>query len=212
MHPVLRCPAAPPPSPSGSSMPRPGATLRAGHADPARSGCAFAEAAGFEPAPGRHAFLPGPTARSRACCSGRRTRAARGDPFLAGKLAGVLAAAAPIGSPTRPMTRGLPRSPLRSAPTGSCATASRRTEVRLELPDGVDGADLSRIARSGLSRARSHQHAGKRHGAGRACGCAAALAGRHGASVAHHRRRRSAGTEFSADPRGRPRRRAARPA
>ena len=61
--------------------------------------------------------------------------------------------------------------------------------VRLELPDGVDGEDLSRIADGGGARPRSDQHAVERHGPGRAGG---------GRAHARHAARRRHSTSSSA--------------
>ena len=144
---------------------------------------AFADAAGFEPKAGRHLLLPA-KAGSSACCSGSRQPDEKSkDPFLPGRLRRCCRPA-PTGSPTRRTTRGSRRSPLRSAPIASPAIARRtRPKMRLELPHGVDGADLSRIVEAVDARARPHQHAGERHGAGRARGGGAALAARHGAEI-----------------------------
>ena len=61
--------------------------VRAGLDDAA---CRFAQAAGFEPVSGRHAFLPGPDGTLAGVLFGQENDAARRDAFLAGKLAGVL--------------------------------------------------------------------------------------------------------------------------
>ena len=59
--------------------------------------------------------------------------------------------------------------------------------------------------------ARSHQHAGQRHGPGTNSKTPRASSRtRHGATIIDHRRRRSVDREFSADSRGRPRRRRGR--
>ena len=66
----------------------------------------------------------------------------------------------------RRMTRGSPRSRSRSARYRF--TRYRKAEgkdVRLELPEGVDGDDLTPHRRGRLPRARPDQHAGERHGA-----------------------------------------------
>ena len=109
-----------------------------------RDACAFAEASGFEPVAGRHAFLPGPDGTLAGVLFGQEDDNKPRDPFLAGKLAGVL----PRGAyrlPTRPMTDASPHWRSRSAPTGLPATENPRTELRLELPGSADAAELSRI-------------------------------------------------------------------
>src|SRR6266581_8094540 len=57
-----------------------------------RNACAFAEAAGFEPVAGRHAFLPGPDGTLAGVLFGEEDQPQNRpqDPFLAGKLAGML--------------------------------------------------------------------------------------------------------------------------
>src|SRR5262252_2463779 len=55
-----------------------------------RNACAFAEAAGFEPTAGHHAFLPGPDGTLAGVLFGQEDDGRPRDPFLAGKLAGVL--------------------------------------------------------------------------------------------------------------------------
>ena len=102
---------------------------------------AFVKAAGFEPKPGRHlccrqartgGVLFGIERRARvrtrscpACCRRRCRRE-------------------PIASPTRRMMCGLRRWRSRSAHIGSAATARRKDKaVRLVVPEGVDGDDLT---------------------------------------------------------------------
>jgi hypothetical protein len=51
---------------------------------------AFAAAAGFEPLPGRHAFLPGPDGNLAAVLFGLEDAGKPINPFLPGTLAGVL--------------------------------------------------------------------------------------------------------------------------
>ena len=61
------------------------------------------------------------------------------------------------------------RSPGRSGPMPSRATRKPKPKgAKLVLPHGVDGEEVTRIARSHLPRARPDQHAAQRHGAGRA--------------------------------------------
>jgi leucyl aminopeptidase len=106
----------------------------------------FAEAAGFEPKAGRHLLLPGP------------------DGGLAGVLFALEAADDPLNDPFRPgaLATLLPAGTYRFANASHDArlavlaialgsyrfTRYRKAEgkdVQLELPDGVDGNDVSRI-------------------------------------------------------------------
>jgi leucyl aminopeptidase len=109
-----------------------------------RGACVFAEASGFEPAAGRHAFLPGPDGTLAGVLFGQEDDGKPGDAFLAGKLAGVL----PSGAYR---FANAPRD-ARLAALGFALGAYRftrygkpRPELRLEPPDPADVADLSRI-------------------------------------------------------------------
>ena len=109
-----------------------------------RSACAFAEAAGFEPVAGRHAFLPGPDGTLAGVLFGQEDDGKPRDPFLAGKLAGVLPrgayryANAPHDARLAALGFGL--GAYRFARYGK-----PRTELRLEPPESTDVVDLSRI-------------------------------------------------------------------
>jgi leucyl aminopeptidase len=109
-----------------------------------RAACAFAEASGFEPLAGRHAFLPGPDGNLAGVLFGQEDESKRKDPFLAGKLAGVL----PRGAYR---FANAPHD-VRLAAVGFGLGAYRfarygkpRTELRLEPPESMDVVDLSRI-------------------------------------------------------------------
>jgi leucyl aminopeptidase len=115
---------------------------------------AFARAAGFEPQPGRHLALPGASGELSGVLFGIEPNAKpHKDPFLAGKLPGLLPpgiyrfANAP---------HDLRLAALAFALGGYRFTRYREApsrDVKLELPDGVDGADLTRIAEGvGLAR------------------------------------------------------------
>src|SRR5258708_39321685 len=107
-----------------------------------RDACAFAEAAGFEPVAGHHAFLPGSDGTLAAVLFAQEDRPR--DVFLAGKLVGAL----PRGAyrfANAPHDQRL-------AALGFALGAYRFTrygkagsEVRLELPPAANGAELSRI-------------------------------------------------------------------
>ena len=109
---------------------------------------AFVKAAGFEPRPGRHLLLPGGSS-----LFGLETAKDDHNPFLPGLLAGVL----PAG------TYGFANTPhdARLAALAFALGSYRFTRYRkgahkppkLVLPDGADGADLSRIA-EGVALAR----------------------------------------------------------
>ncbi len=85
-----------------------------------RGACAFAEASGFEPAAGRHAFLPGADGALAGVLFGEEDDGKPRDPFLAGKLAGVL-------------------------PRGAYRFANPPEDARLAAPALNDIDDLSRI-------------------------------------------------------------------
>ena len=82
--------------------------------------------------------------------------------------------------------------------------------VRLVLPDGVDGDDLTRVA-EGVTLARDLINTPANDmGPAELEAAARALAKQHGAKFRSHRRRRPAEAELPADPRRRPRRRRSR--
>jgi leucyl aminopeptidase len=111
----------------------------------------FAEAAGFDPKPGRHLLLPGPNGLGGVLFGLDPAKAP--DPFLAGRLPSLLPSA----------TYRFANAP-RDARIAALAfalgsyrfTRYRKPDdkaVRLEIPAGVDGADLTRIA-DGVTLAR----------------------------------------------------------
>ncbi len=107
---------------------------------------AFADAAGFEPRAGRHLPLPAPDGALAAVLFG--TDAADNparDPFAAGALPGLL----PNGTFRLDDPPGDACVAALAFALGSYRFARYRKrddkEVRLELPAGVDGEDLSRI-------------------------------------------------------------------
>ena len=131
---------------------------------------AFADAAGFEPKAGRHLLLPGAdgaTARRAVRPRSRRTIRTR---ICSGRarLPGLL----PAGAYRFANAPHDPRLAALAFALGAYRFTRYRKpdekDVRLELPDDVDGADLTRIVEGVYARARSHQHAGERHGPGRA--------------------------------------------
>ena len=119
-----------------------------------RARARFAETAKFEPKAGRHLLLPAADGALAASCSAWKAPTSRTRTASARARCPACCRPAPIASPTRRTMRASRRSPSRSAATASRATA-RPTQGRreLELPEGVDGADLSRIA-EGVALAR----------------------------------------------------------
>ncbi len=106
----------------------------------------FADASGFEPKAGRHAMLPDARGGLAAVLFGCEAPDARWrDPFLAGRLPGLL--------PRGVYRFANPEPNARLAALGFALGAYRfgryrsgpEKEVRLEIPDGVDGDDLLRV-------------------------------------------------------------------
>jgi len=106
--------------------------------------CAFAEASGFEPTVGRHAFLPGPDGTLAGVLFGQEDDAKPKDPFLAGKLATTLPrgayrfANAPHDA--RLAALGFAFGGYRFTRYGKSGT-----DLRLEPPGSADIVELSRI-------------------------------------------------------------------
>jgi leucyl aminopeptidase len=117
--------------------------IRAGLAAPART---FADAAGFEPRAGRHLLLPAPDGSLAGVLFGVDADAhpAR-DPFATGALSGLL----PTGTYRLDDPPGDARVAALAFAFGSYRFTRYRKrddkQVRLALPPGVDGEDLSRI-------------------------------------------------------------------
>jgi leucyl aminopeptidase len=107
---------------------------------------AFADAAGFRAEAGNHLLLPGADGSIAGALFALDPPAKRGaDPFLPGKLAGIL----PAG---RWRFAALPAEPRLAALAFALGTyrftryrKSETRDVKLELPDGVDGTELTRI-------------------------------------------------------------------
>ena len=174
---------------------------------------AFAEAAGFEPKAGRHLLLPGADGGLGGVLFGLETAdEPQRDPFLPARLPGLLPAGtyrfanAPHDARLAALAFALgayrftATASATTRPCGSCCrTASMATSCRAS-PRRHAGA-------------RSHQHAGQRHGAGRARRRPRA---RSRSSTAPSSRSivgdELLQAELSADPRRRPRRRRARAA
>src|SRR6185436_15364563 len=107
---------------------------------------AFAQAAGFEPKAGRHLLLPGTKGLSGVLFGLEPADKSVKDLFLPGRLAGLL----PDGVYRFANAAHDQRLAALAFALGAYRFGRyRKTEdkaVRLALPDGVDGADLSRIA------------------------------------------------------------------
>ena len=142
MHPILVPPGAAT-VPVRFVTPATWADIRGGLDAPAR---AFADAAGFEPRAGRHLLLPGPDGGLAGVLFGldAEDHPAR-DPFLPGRLPGLL----PKGTYRFVDSPGDGRLAALAFALGSYQFARYRKpdakEVRLEIPGGVDGEDLTRV-------------------------------------------------------------------
>src|SRR5690349_6572632 len=109
-----------------------------------RTAARFAETAGFEPKVGRHLLLPGETGLAAVLFGIEPATAAAYDPFLPGCLPALL-------PPGRYRFGTLPPDPVLAAlafALGSYQFGRYRRnaerDVKLELPAGVDGHELSR--------------------------------------------------------------------
>jgi len=145
---------------------------------------AFAKAADFEPKPGRHLLLAGAEGQLAGVLFGLETpETPAKDSFLPGRLPALLPAGsyrfanAPHDSRLAALAFGL----------GTYRYTRYRKaddkEVRLEIPDGVDGNDLSRMV-EGVALARDLINTPANDmGPGELEQAARDLAARHGASV-----------------------------
>ena len=144
---------------------------------------AFVDAAGFEAKPGRYRLLPGKPDGLAGVVFGLEAEDAEKNPFLPGRLADQL----PAGTYRFANAPHDARLAALAFALGSYRFARYRSaeakQVRLEIPDGVDGADLSRIA-EGVSLARDLINTPANDlGPAELEEAARALAARHGASV-----------------------------
>jgi leucyl aminopeptidase len=115
---------------------------------------AFADAAGFEPRGGRHLLLPGPEGGLEGVLFGLEPA---DDPAKDLLRPGALPALLPAGAYRFANAPHDPRLAALAFALGAYRFARYRKaedkEVRLELPAGLDGADLTRIAEAvGLAR------------------------------------------------------------
>jgi leucyl aminopeptidase len=144
---------------------------------------AFVDAATFEPKPGRHLLLPGKAEGLAGVLFGLEAEEREKDLFLPGRLADLL----PAGTYRFANAPHDARLAALAFALGCYRFARYRTaeakQIRLEVPDGVDGADLSRIA-EGVSLARDLINTPANDlGPAELEEAARALAARHGASV-----------------------------
>ena len=87
----------------------------------------YVRAAGYEPKPGRYLVVPAADGKLAGVLFGMENADEPvKDLFRPGQLVRPCCRRAPTASPTRRMTRGWRRSPSRSAPINSPATARRR--------------------------------------------------------------------------------------
>ena len=147
-----------------------------------QNACAFAKAAGFEPLPGRHALLPGPDGALAAVLFGLEEEGKPFNPFLPGTLAGLLPRGvyrfANAAHDQRLAALAVALGAYRFIRYGKAAN-----EVRLEVPEQTDGADLSRIVEAVYLARDLINTPANDMGPGELADAAAALAARHGASI-----------------------------
>src|SRR5258708_36482722 len=142
----------------------------------------FAEGAGWARVAGRHGFLPGPDGTLAGVLFGQEDDGRPRDPFLAGKLAGVL----PRGAyryanalhDARLAALGFGLGAYRFARYGK-----PRTELRLEPPESTDAADLSRIVEAVYMARDLINTPSNDMGPDELAGAARKLAAHHGAEV-----------------------------
>jgi leucyl aminopeptidase len=110
---------------------------------------AFAEAAGFKPEAGGHLLLPGEGGAIGGALFGLDSPSDQPrDPFLPGKLAGVLPAGVWRFEAPPPDPRLAALAFVLGAYRFARYRKSDAKDVRLQLPAGVDGADLTRTIES----------------------------------------------------------------
>jgi leucyl aminopeptidase len=144
--------------------------------------CAFAEAAGFEPSPGRHGLLPGPDGTLTAVLFGLEDHAKPFNPFLPGTLAGLLPPGvyrfANAAHDQRLAALAVALGAYRFVRYGKPAN-----EVRLEVPEQADGAELTRIVEAVYLARDLVNTPANDMGPGELADAATALAARHGAGI-----------------------------
>jgi leucyl aminopeptidase len=147
-----------------------------------QNACGFAQAAGFEPSPGRHSLLPGPDGSLAAVLFGLEDEGKPFNPFLPGTLAGVL----PRGIYRFANAAHDPRLAAIAVALGAyrfVRYGKPANEVRLEVPEQMDGAELSRIVEAVYLARDLINTPANDMGPGELADAAAALAASHGAGV-----------------------------
>ena len=180
MHPAFVTPGTAPAIPIWFVTASTWAALRVALEPGAR---AFVDAAGFEPKPGRNLLLPGKGDELGGVLFGLESEAREADPFLPGRLADLL----PAGTYRFANAPHDARLAALAVALGRYRFARYRSaeakDVRLEIPAGVDAADLSRVA-EGVTLARDLINTPANDlGPAELEEAARALAARHGASV-----------------------------
>jgi leucyl aminopeptidase len=144
--------------------------------------CAFAEAAGFEPSPGRHAFVPGPDGTLAAVLFGLEDQGKPASPFLPGTLAGVLPRGvyrfANTAHDQRLAALAIALGAYRFVRYGKPAN-----EVQLEVPERANDDELSRTAEAVYLARDLINTPTNDMGPGELADAAARLAARHGAAI-----------------------------
>jgi leucyl aminopeptidase len=147
-----------------------------------RNACAFAEASGFEPVAGRHAFLPGPDGTLAGVLFAQEDDASPKDPFLAGKLAGVL----PRGAyrfANAPHDERLGALAFAFGAYRFARYGKSGTALQLELPASADADEHSRIVEAVCLARDLVNTPANDMGPDALADAAATLAARHGAAV-----------------------------
>ena len=201
MHPSSRPRPPPPPFPSPCDQGDLGGDPRRPCRAQARQ---FAQANGFAAKPGACLIAAAGATASRRCCSASRTTDSKSrDLFRPGALPGLLPPGAYRFANAPHDTRLAALAFALGSYRFSRYRKAEAPDVRLVPPDGVDVAEIARMAEAAYAGPRPHQYAVERHGAG-GTGAAARDAGEAlRRQFQLHRRRRADATEFSADSCGR---------
>ncbi|MFZ1895762.1 MAG: leucyl aminopeptidase family protein [Rhodoplanes sp.] len=158
--------------------------LRAQFDDKAR---AFADAAGFEPKAERHVLLPDATGGLAAVLVGYDEAEAPGrDPFSAGRLPALLPRGVYRFANAAPEARLAALAFALGAYRFSRYRSEPGKEVGLEIPDGVDGGELSRIVEAVYLARDLINTPANDMGPGEIETAAHDLAARHGAEIGTH--------------------------
>jgi leucyl aminopeptidase len=180
MHPVFVTPGSAPAVPIWFVT---GSTWAALHVALEPGARAFVDAAGFDPKPGRHLLLPGKGDGLGGVLFGLEADAGEADPFLPGRLADLLPAGTYRFANAPHDARLAALAVALGAYRFTRYRAAEAKGVRLEIPKGLDGDELSRIA-EGVALARDLVNMPANDlGPAELEEAARTLAARHGASV-----------------------------